>query len=358
MFEAIIALGGILLLAIVIVIFRVHTLLGVVKGSDKKIVTKSNKVNAILFVLFLVFGFGWFFWYSYAEFDRYQLPIASEHGILTDNLFWVTTAITGIVFFLTHVLLFVFPYKYQYKENTKALFYPDNTKLEIAWTIVPAIVLSVLVFSGWKVWTEVTRQAPEEAQVIEIVGYQFAWIIRYPGQDQKLGEFDYRLIDATNAHGMDFSDRAAFDDFTASNIVVPKGKPVLLKIRARDVLHSVYIPHFRLKMDAVPGMPTRFWFTPNKTTQELRDEVGDPDFNIEIACAEVCGRGHNSMRKIVTVLEQDEYDEWYAKQESFLARNPEYLSNVPSNLKEVAVLAAGMESDDAEEDNKSLKGTF
>src|SRR5690606_27038141 len=136
---------------------------------------------------------------------------------------------------------------------------------------------------------------------------QFAWAFRYAGEDNKLGAFNYQLMDPTNLMGIDFSDANAFDDFMPREITLPKGKPVEIKIRARDVLHSVYLPHFRQKMDAMPGMPTRMWFIPTKTTAEMRDELKNPDFNYELACAEVCGRGHFSMRLTVVVLEPEEY---------------------------------------------------
>ena len=235
-------------------------------------------------------------WYSVGEFTKYTIPAASEHGVRVDQIFWITMGVTGFIFILTHILLFYFSYRYQYSEDKKALFYPDNSKLEVVWTLVPAIVMAILVFSGWKVWTDITQKAPDDAEVVEITGYQFGWLPRYPGKDNQLGEYDYRLIDAENSSGMDFTDRASFDDFTPMEVHVPKGKPVLFKIRARDVLHSVYIPEFRLKQDAVPGMPTRFWFTPTKSTAEMREELGDPEYNYNIFCAEVCGRGHFSMR--------------------------------------------------------------
>jgi cytochrome c oxidase subunit 2 len=119
---------------------------------------------------------------------------------------------------------------------------------------------------------------------------------------------------------------------------LPKGVPVQLKIRARDVLHSVFMPHFRVKMDAVPGMPTTFWFTPTKTTEEMRSELGNPDFNYELACTEVCGRGHFGMRKLIIVHEPEDFKKWLKEQESFLSRNPDYLKKVPDGLKKLAAL--------------------
>ncbi|HLW21289.1 MAG TPA: cytochrome c oxidase subunit II [Cyclobacteriaceae bacterium] len=338
MYGFLIAIGVVLLISIIWMVYRLQTLVSVVKGSDKKIATGSNKINAMLMLVFLIGMGGLMFWYSIKEFDNYQLPIASDHGVITDRLFWITMAVTGAVFLITHVLLFWFGYKYQYDEKKRAAYYPDNNKLEVIWTLVPALVLTVLVLTGWKAWSDITAPAPENAHVVEVLGYQFAWEIRYPGKDRQMGEYDYRLINATNSRGINFSDQKALDDFGAQNIVIPKGEPVLLMIRARDVLHSVFVPHMRIKMDAVPGMPTRFWFVANKTTAEMREEVGNADFEYELACAELCGSGHFSMKKIITVLEPDEYQKWYAEQATFIQQDPDLLANLPDDIKELAAI--------------------
>ena len=338
-----IALAIFLVIAILLLIFRVTRLIGVVKGTGEKVVTRSNNVNAILMIVFMVLFFGLMAWYSFAYFDAYNLPLASEHGKLTDKLFWRTMWITGVVFMATNILLFVFSYKYRYNKKKKALFYPHNNTLEYIWTGVPAVVLTWLVISGWMAWSDIMSEAPKGAEQIEIMGYQFQWSLRYGGMDNQVGGYDYRLIDAVNAHGQDLSDRTNFDDFISNSLVIPKGKPVLLKIRARDVLHSVFIPHMRLKMDAVPGLPTQFWFVANKSTAEIRVEEGNPDFNYELACTEICGSGHFSMKKRVVVLEPNEYDEWKADQKSWLSKNPQYMTQVPDNLKELALVTAGID---------------
>jgi len=336
MYGFLIAVGILLLLSIIWMVYRIQTLVSVMKGSDKKVATGSNKVNAFMFVLFLVLGGGLMFWYSIKEFDNYNLPLASEHGAVTDQLFWVTMAVTGIVFIITHVLLFWFPYKYQYSENRRASFYPENNKLEVIWTVVPAIVLALLVIGGWKAWSDITAPAPENSHVVEIMGYQFAWEVRYAGMDNILGDNDYRLTSASNVSGVDFTDKNALDDFMSPVVVIPKGEPVLFKIRARDVLHSVFAPHMRLKMDAVPGMPTRFWFTATKTTEEMRAELNDPEFVYEIACTEICGRGHFSMRKEIRVVEPDEFRKWMAEQKPYIVNNPSLVADLPEELKELA----------------------
>lgn len=343
----IIAIGVVLILAILFLLFRVQSLVAVLTGATTKRVDSSNKINAILFPIFFIAGCIAIYWYS-GEASQYFLPkSASEHGIVTDRLFWFITAIILIAFILTNILLFWFPYKYQYREDRKALFYPDNHKLEIVWTVIPAIVLSSLVFLGWRAWVDITSPAPQDAVVLEITGKQFNWIVRYPGKDGKLGSYDYKLIDATNEVGIDFSDKASFDDFLPREIHIPKGKPVLFKIRARDVLHSVFLPHFRQKMDAVPGMPTSFWFTPIYTTDEMRTITNNPNFKYELACTEICGRGHFGMKFILVVDEPEEFEKWYDSQEPFLKKNPDYIAKVPSNLKDLAINISNNQSNNS-----------
>jgi cytochrome c oxidase subunit 2 len=340
---SIILIGSVLIIAILAIVYRIHSLVDIARGTHKRKDTGSNRLNAVLLFLFLIFGTAAAVWFSVSWFDIYSLPVASEHGKSTDSLFWITMAVTLLVFFLTQILLFYFSYKYRYKEKGKAHFYPENNRLELIWTVIPAIVLALLIFGGLKVWNDLMDDPPEEAEIVEIMGYQFAWKTRYPGSDNQLGAYDFRLVDAVNVFGMDFRDRASFDDFTPREIHLPKGKPVLFKIRSRDVLHSVFAPHFRLKMDAVPGMPTSFWFIPTKSTEEMRQETGNPEFNYEIACTELCGRGHFSMRLLVVVDEPEEYEKWKAEQESWLSKNPEYLTQVPEDLKELALLKTGLD---------------
>jgi cytochrome c oxidase subunit II len=349
MFSLLIIFGIIFLIAIIVLLFRIQGLISRVKGKKPEqietdeMVNKSNHVNAVLLLVFVIVGIASALWVSFGSFDDYFIPIASEHGETIDTLFWVTTGITGFVFLLTNVLLFYFSFKYRYQKERKALFYPDNIKLEIAWTLVPAVVLTGLVITGLMSWNRIMADPPQEAEVVEILGYQFAWRARYPGADNELGAFDYRLITAVNEFGLDLTDPNSFDDFIPREIYLPVNRPVLFRIRARDVLHSVFAPHFRLKMDAVPGMTTRFWFVPNVTTRQMREELGNPEFNYEIACAEICGRGHFSMRIVVVVVEEDEYQNWYRQQRSFLAMNPDLMSQVPEQLREKAYAVTGLD---------------
>jgi cytochrome c oxidase subunit II len=347
MMSLIIGLGVILILYILYLIFRVGNLVTIAKGKKEERVDSSNGVNAALFVVFMIVSLGGFFWYSYTFFDDYTLPLASQHGIAIDSVFWITMAVTVVAFTIISIVMFMFLYQYQYKPGRQASFYPDNHYLELTWTIIPAIVLAILIFTGLRAWNEITAPASADAEVIEIVGQQFAWTARYPGvKDNALGKYNFRLIDNTgNEFGLDLSDKNSFDDFKSLELHLPKGKEVLLKIRAKDVLHSVFLPHFRVKMDAVPGMPTQFKFTATKTTEEMRDEIGNQNFNYELACAEVCGRGHFSMKMTVVVHDEAGFEEWKKAQEPWLKQNPAYLKKVPAALKEAAMIKAGFEKD-------------
>lgn len=332
----ILAIGALLIVVVLGMLIRITNLVDVMRGTYQKRVGLSNQVNAALFVVFLILGTIGFVWITLHARQYYLPEASSEHGPKLDYMFWQTMAIITFVFIATHILLFVFPFIYQYKDNRKAVFFPDNHKLELIWTVIPAIVLTLLVFGGWKAWSEVTSPAPSGHTKVEIVGKQFNWIVRYPGTDNNYGSYDFRNIDEENQLGLKWDDPNSFDDVMPSEIHLPVGKPVEFSIRARDVLHSVFAIHFRQKMDAVPGMPTSFWFTPTKTTGEMRAETGNPNFNYEIACTEVCGRNHFAMRMLVVVETEAEYQKWLASQPSLLARTPGLLAQVPDNLKSVA----------------------
>lgn len=350
MTNLIIGLGVVLILIILYLLFRVSSLVGLARKREvvraEARVDGSNKINAALFLAFSIGSLLLFFWYSYTYFDDYNLPVASEHGAWTDTLFWITMGVTVVAFSIISLVMGFFVFNYQHKEGRKAKFYPDNHYLELTWTIVPAIVLTVLIFTGLRAWNDITSPASADAEVIEVIGQQFAWTARYPGtKDNKLGNYNYKFIDAVNEFGLDLTDKNTFDDFKSLELHLPKGKEVLIKIRAKDVLHSLYIPHFRVKMDAVPGMPTQFKFIATKTTEEMRDELNNPNFNYEIACAEVCGQAHFSMKMIVVVEEEEAYNRWKQGQEAWLKQNPDYMKKVPAALQEAAMIKAGFQTD-------------
>ena len=337
----------VILLAVILVqLGRVSELSAKIRGEEE-VASQQNNRTAFFFLVFMV-GFLVFCIASAWVYKDKMLGYgphgsASAHGLELDSIFNVTLFFTGIVFVLTHIALFWFSYKYKEDKNRPATFFPHSTKLELIWTVIPSIVLIFLVVRGLNVWNSVMSDvgADEDYIEIEATGYQFAWDLRYPGPDGKLGTRDFRKINtATNPRGQDWTDVKNIDDFHPDKIVLPVGKKVRVRIMAKDVLHNFYLPHFRVKMDAVPGLPTYFIFTPMTTTAQYRQNLkgypeyempSDPDepdgpkrwetFDYELACAELCGSGHFSMRRIVEIVEQDEYEKWLAEQNSYYMAN-------------------------------------
>jgi cytochrome c oxidase subunit 2 len=287
-------------------------------------------------IVFMVLGFVGIYVCNEYLFDKTLLAqeSASIQGEKVDQMIWITLIVTGIVFVITQILLFWFAYKYQEKENRKSFFFAHSTKLELIWTVIPAITLTILVIFGLRNWFFFTSEAPKNAMVVEVTGKQFGWIFRYPGKDAVFGKKYYKNIDpATNSVGIVWDDKLAQDDIlTEQTMYVVKGTPVKLIIGSRDVIHDVGLSHFRLKMDAVPGIPTTMWFTPKFTTAEMKEKTGNPNFAYEISCDQMCGNGHYSMKGIVEVVTQEEYDMWMAKQKAqYLVAFPEKdPSNVPA----------------------------
>lgn len=292
--------------------------------GEEKMRASINRMMAWLLVVFFILGvYG--IWLCHNMLMDKMLPVsASEHGVAYDMMYRVTIWVTGIVFFITQALLFWFAFKYQSTEKRTSFFFPHNNKLEILWTTIPAIVMAALVAVGLKNWMNMTSEAPKNSMVVEIVGKQFNWLIRYPGADGVLGKRDFRKIDdANNVLGLDWTDKNNMDDIIAQNgemhLVV--NKPVKLIIGSRDVIHDVGLAHFRMKMDAVPGIITTLWFTPTITTAKMKEITNDPDFVYEISCDQMCGKGHYSMRGTVIVETQAEYNAWVASQQSYYAIN-------------------------------------
>jgi cytochrome c oxidase subunit 2 len=295
----------------------------VLKGEEKSF-KQNNRINAFLMIVFLVLGLAGAWWCNELFYNKTLLaqPAASEHGEKIDFMLIITIAVTGVVFLLTQILLFWFAYKYQFSERRTVYYFPHNNKLELIWTVVPAIFLTLLVGLGLFYWFKITGDAPKDAQIVEITGKQFNWMMRYPGKDNILGRKNYRLTDASNGNalGVDWEDGASHDDIEATEMHLVVGKPVQLVINAQDVIHDVGLVHFRLKMDAVPGIPTTLWFTPLYTTAQMKEITGNKEFVYEISCDQICGSGHYSMRGVIIVETQEEYDAWLA------SKKPQYLT--------------------------------
>jgi len=302
---------------IVFQIAKASEYVAILRGEERTR-RENNRINGFLMLAFLIIGLFGVWYCNHTLKDKILGEPASDHGVRVDTMLYITLAITFIVFVITQIGLFYFAWKYQEKEGRKAYFYPHNNKLELIWTVIPAITLTVLVGFGLYYWFEITGEAPANSQIVEVTGKQFAWEFRYPGADGKLGARYYKEIDPTknNPLGQIWSDPANRDDIVGSqemHIVV--NKPVKLIIYSKDVIHDVGLVHFRMKMDAVPGTPTTMWFTPKYTTKQMKEKYGD-DFAYEISCDQMCGAGHYSMRGVVIVETQAEHDEFLRKQKA------------------------------------------
>jgi len=305
--------------------------------GQERVKARTNRAIGWLLVLFFILGI-WGIWECNEALKDKLLPVAAcENGVNYDMMFKVTITVTGIVFFATQALLFWFAFRYQSSEKRTSFYFPHSNKLEVLWTTVPALAMAVLVAIGLKNWSAATSDAPANATVVEVVGKQFNWIVRYPGKDNELGKRTFRNInDANNILGQDWSDPHNMDDIIAQNgeLHLVVGKPVKLLIGSRDVIHDVGLAHFRMKMDAVPGITTTMWFTPTITTDSMKEITHNPDFVYEISCDQMCGKGHYSMRGTVIVETQAQYDAWMAKQQPYYAGNSKPAAPAPGAAPE------------------------
>jgi cytochrome c oxidase subunit 2 len=232
-----------------------------------------------LFMLVLFIGWGGFFLYTLLRFRRGRNPVANYAAV---------------------------------KSHT-------SSYLEVGVLVVEMILLFGFSIPLWAARVD-HIPAERDALVVHLTGEQFAWNVRYPGPDGVFGRTDIKLIDVqSNPLGVDRSDPAAKDDVTTLNqLYLPAGKPIIVKLRSKDVIHSFNVPEFRVKQDAIPGLTIPVWFVPAVTTEEMRSRTGNPDFQYEIACAQLCGLGHYRMRGFVTVLGADEFQKWMDAEEAKL----------------------------------------
>ncbi|BAV09786.1 alternative cytochrome c oxidase CoxM [Filimonas lacunae] len=345
----------VLVFLVIFQIAKASEYVSVLKGEEKSR-AQSNKINGFLMVAFLVLGLIGVYLCNKALYPKTLLPVgsASEQGEKVDSMLIVTLWITGFVFVATQIVLFVFAYKYQENPKRKVFFFPHNNTMELIWTVVPAITLTILVVIGLRNWFTFTSDAPANSLRVEVTGKQFGWIFRYAGKDNEFGKKYFRVIDDANNNplGQVWADQEKFnmkadpannDDIVQSQTMYcVKGKPVQLIIGSRDVIHDVGLPQFRMKMDAVPGTPTTLWFTPKYTTKEMKEKTGNPDFIYEISCDQMCGNGHYSMKGIIEVVTQEEFDVWMAKQKpNYLVANPD---KDPSNAPAAAATTPVVDS--------------
>lgn len=224
-------------------------------------------------------------------------PLASDRGEL-DRLFYVILIITGAAFVLVQLCTGYFIWKYSSPALDRPPYLKDHHALEITWTAVTAGIMCFLAVWGTGLWKKVIFSRPPQAPVlVEITAQQFQWNIRYPGKDGAFGRTNPKLISDENPLGLDSKDPASKDDVVTQDVLyLPVDKPAELRIRSKDVIHSFFLPNFRVKQDAVPGMTIETWFTPTR--------LGE----YEIACAQFCGLGHYTMRGKVNVVTSEEFE--------------------------------------------------
>jgi cytochrome c oxidase subunit 2 len=318
--------------------------------GDTQVANDSdNKVNGYIMLAFLAF----IYIITIVCFVKYgDLPLvsnsASAHGPQLDNLMIISFALIFFVQTITQFLLHYFAFKYRGEKGKQALFFADNNKLELIWTIIPVIVLTGLILYGLFTWNSIMNvDEDEDPLVIELYAQQFNWKARYSGNDNVLGKANVRLIDIDRANilGIDESDPNAQDDIITTELHLPVGRPVLFKMRSQDVLHSAYMPHFRAQMNCVPGMITQFGFTPTVTTADMRetpdmidkianinkirieksktlvakgeDALEAYEFDYLLLCNKICGKSHYNMQMKIIVESEEDYNAWLKTQTTF-----------------------------------------
>lgn len=377
------ALVTILSLLTISRIIAVSNLIDTLRGKKPWEVTfKENGVNAFLCLLMVLFG--WFlYFYFYIKYVHGGLLLpaaASLHGADIDMLSDVSFTIISVAYLLVQPFLWYFAFRYRMKPGGRAYHFAHNTKLEMVWTIVPAIIFCSLIFYGLKIWIKVFFiEAEGDKVTLELYAQQFSWTARFPGEDNKLGDANYCMIADNNTLGIitpqtldeqirrvgdkykdvesqlanfpdpakiktlkrekellthqlkvitDLKKQAESKSFTegaddivilpaAGEIHIPVGKPIQLKMRSQDVIHSAYLPHFRVHMYCTPGTVTNFTFIPTITTQEMREKLGKEDFDFLLYCNNICGSAHFNMQMKIIVETEEQFNLWLNQQKTF-----------------------------------------
>ncbi len=224
---------------------------------------------------------------------------ATVGGHKVDHLLSFIFNLTGIVFVLVTGVYVYFIIKYRKRPGVRAVYSHGNDKLEAIWTLIPAAVFIGLAAYSNHLWKELRSPAPADSLRIDIVAKQYGWSFRNPGMDGKLGAFDQKLLSLENSFGLvdGDPDGAGKDDYTSGELIVPVHRPINVVLRSQDVIHSFYVPEFRMYQDAVPGRQIEWvWF--------ICDRIG----NYQLACNQLCGSGHYNMKAGIKVVSQEDYD--------------------------------------------------
>ena len=273
-------------------------------------------IAAILVLLVVVGTVVFHFWSPW-----WWTEIASNWGYVDDTII-ITFWITGVVF--VAVLLFVVycMVRYRYKEGRKAEYEPENTKMEWWLTGLTTLGVAGMLTPGLFVWGQFVT-VPDDAVELEVLGQQWQWTYRLPGEDGILGTSDTRNITFENPFGVNPEDPNGQDDVLVESdeLHLQLDQPVKVLLRSIDVLHNFYVPQFRAKMDMVPGAVTYYWLTPTRTG------------TFDILCFELCGVGHHAMRGLVVVDEAGDYEAWVDEHPTFAEAMAEARNKTPNEPK-------------------------
>lgn len=259
---------------------------------------------AIVLIILVIGSIGFHFWSPW-----WITPLSSNWSMMDDTL-TITFLVTGIVFVAINLFMVVALIRFRHRKGRKAAYEPENKKLEIWLTGLTTVGVVIMLAPGLIVYADFVI-VPKEVSSMEVLAKQWQWGFRFPGKDGVLGNTNSRLINFNNPFGIHPNDPNGQDDILISNneLHLPVDKPIQMLLRSIDVLHDFYVPNFRVKMDAVPGIVSSLWFTPTI--------IGRYD----IACAEYCGIGHHTMHNFVVIDNQQDFNIWLDAQPTFAQLN-------------------------------------
>ncbi len=256
-------------------------------------------------------------------------PPADQIDLMFNFILWMTVIVCVAVF----ATMLAFLIKYRYRPERHGVFIHGNARLEVVWTLVPTVILALTAAYSQATWSNI-KQPPavgpsEEVIEMEVIAKQFAWYFHYPGRDGKLGlrkneQVDLNASDPDAIVGLDRTDADARDDIVSTVMVVPVNTKVLIRLSSVDVLHSFFLPNFRVKQDAVPGLNTMMWIQSTKTSGQVIGTSPDEQDMLgfakpfDIVCAELCGQGHFTMRGKLYVVTQQQYEAFLEEEETYL----------------------------------------
>jgi cytochrome c oxidase subunit 2 len=246
-------------------------------------------------------------------------PCVTTTGLQIDSIIKMIFWLTAIVFVLTQGTYIYYLIVYRRRPGVPAHYSHGNNTLEIIWTTAPTVIFLALAIYSNRVWEEIHRPAPDNALTIDVSSYQFGWQMRYPGITGQLAPMDVRKITPQNPFGTDPENPKTAQDVITTDLVIPVGRPVHVLLHSRDVIHSFYVPEFRLYQDCVPGRTIGWvWFQATQT--------GD----FQLACNQLCGTGHYNMKAPIKIVSEEEFQKWLTPRQQKNAGIPLEPSSTPA----------------------------